>query len=388
MLIILLFICVCIIFIERKRQKSFVSPAILAALSTMVGVLFAHIGYLFYDFYPISDSVYMIYSVCLIIFSIPSLFFQNNILSINTISKQSKIDIKCAILYLILFVCAILHLIKNLKYGNVGSEEFEANYSRGLGAHTLNLLIVLVTYSLLFHKKNLLMLLFIGISFVFIFLSGTKYHILFILAAYLLKYLHKQKRFSEILKLCAYIGVLGFLFFTLNYFVGFLLRGSNMDGFVKFAIGHFAKYIGGGFIALGRVLDGNFVTPHILGSDSELLDDLYVAVSATIEETTNVYTLFGYFLLKYGYFPMFSIVWILGWIAHTLYNAMSNRYFFLFYSFITGIELFMTFFSPYWKLLNVWEWAIYSIFLKMLLTANFKFPKTNESQNQAVCTIS
>ncbi|MDD6003451.1 MAG: DUF6337 family protein [Bacteroidales bacterium] len=366
-------ICFSILFIELRFGKSLASPSSLVCISSIVGVLFAYIGGKFYAFYQISDSVYIIYSVCLFLFYIPSLFFlryrqcKKKVLA----SKPFyKIDF---MLFFIFLLLVILHLIASFRFGFLGSESFEKKYSMGVGAHGLNFLIVLSTFSLLYIRKKLLPLLFVLVSFLLIFVSGTKYHILFIISIVLLSFLYKKPTYNNIVKTAVLVCLLVFFMFAGNYFIGFILRGASMDNFMSFVVGHFAKYIGGGFIAMGRIIDSGDIVPHFLYSEIPNNFNEMILISRKIDEFTNVYTLFGSLLLSHGYFSLFFHIIIISVLSNIIFYSIKNKYSFLFYAFFIGSPLLMTFFNYYWHLENIWEWAFWAILLGFIKSKQTRF---------------
>ncbi|MBR4267260.1 MAG: oligosaccharide repeat unit polymerase [Bacteroidales bacterium] len=376
MIYLFLFICFFIILCELKGGKSLASPSSLVSISSLIGLFFAYIGEKFYSFYPVSNFVYALYSGCLLLFYVPSIFFYKYKEKRKYVLIERNFSSLDFYLMLILIVIGIVHLYKTLSCGFIGSESFENQYSRGLGAHNLNLIICFSAFYLLFIKKKIFSLLLFILLFILIFLSGTKYHILFVISAFLIKFLYTRPSAKKIIKLSVIICIVVFAMFMANYFINFLLKGYSMDNFFSFVMGHFAKYIGGGFIAVGRIIEHEDIMPSLFNSQVSSGFESYILISSKVEEYTNVYTLFGGILLSYGYIRLIIFTLVLSIVSNIIYYGISNKFTFLAYSFFIGIPLLMTFFSPYWGLFNVWEWAILSIILGFLLSKkNYKIYK-------------
>lgn len=348
-----------IIFIEYKKYNSCLSPASLVTISYGVAIVFAKLGNIFFSYLEISDKVYTLILLSIIVTWIPSFIIP---VKLRVKEKYYALKDPSYANYLILFLISVLltiGLLLCLKRGSLGSESFEMNYSRGIFAHLRNLFSVLIAYLICFSKKTKKIIFYIFLGIFFIFLSGTKYHLYFLFFPLLLLNL-RNPSLKDIFILIE-IGIVGcFAIFALNYFIGFLFRGITTDGFIGFIINHLLKYIGGGLIGFSQWLEG--VPPIYEG---------YRWVDTVHVENTNVCTLIGGLYMGYGY-ASYILIFVISVISYVFFYLIvsndNNRVLFLTYCYISGIPLLLSFFSWYYSLTNIWEMVICSLVVEIVLS--------------------
>jgi oligosaccharide repeat unit polymerase len=362
--------CLTILYCEKVRWKNLVSPSALMAFSYIGATLFAFIGNIFFNYYIISDTVFFLLVLSLLTFWLPSLLFNIKHKKMKIAYKKKNPFIESFLLFLLLSVELMLFL--NIIRGGyaLGSEEFENAYSRGLIAHLLNLLIVFFAYFLCFKRKDLIVSILIILSFLLIFISGTKYHIIFPVLVWFIYLLFKNVTYKKMIRVLFFIIIIVFVFFTANYYIGFVLRETDMNfNFMRFILNHILKYISGGFISLSRILELNYVHLEFF-QNKKMYFDPAVFISTDRVEATNVRGLLGAFLLSRGYFTTYIYFFMLGFIFNYSYVRLlkaNNVFFFLVYSFFIAVPMLLSFFANYYTLLNIWEWAIFSFFISIIL---------------------
>lgn len=349
-------LCFPIVFIEYKKYKTIISPVVLMIISITTAIVLLLIGQYYFDYLQVSYEVQFLLILSIYITWLPSIFLP--------VKKTKNIDfesvaynIESKYLIILLLIVTFIFFIGKIKFAPIGSEEFETNYSHGIFAHLNNLIIVLVTYTFCFTKKSFFSLLLILIGAILVFLSGTKYHIIFIFLVYVIKrlYIPNKRIFVKIGIICL-VGI--FLLFTVNYLVNFIIRGTLDNTFFKFALNHFLKYVSGGLLGFSQMLKGAYTW-----------DRGFVFIDTTHIEATNVYTFFGSFFVRYNYLSLLFIfiISLFSYLAFGLFifeqNEFRKRIFFLFYAFFFGTQMFLSFFSSYYKLSNFYEYAFFSCFL-------------------------
>ena len=352
-----------LLYVERLKYKTIITPVSLMGISYLIAIVVAKIGEIFYSYYTISSKTFSILIISLVFAWLPSVILP--IYSSKELAKEKKQFSNTNIFYMyMLLILLFMGLILKLRNGKIATEAFESNYMHGPFAHILNLFTVIIMYSICFAKKKFSTILLIIFGVFFIFLSGVKYHIMFVFLIYILKLLYKGniKDFWFIGILCL-IGVLALFIF--NYFASFFLRGVKNDAFMKFVLNHFCMYISGGIIAFSRLLDGfhpginNFVFIDSLGLKS-----------------TNVYTIIGQLYMQFGYKSYFVILF-LSFIAYILfYLFISNKerkqmFYFLVYVLFSGVPFLLSFFGSYYDLSRTYELPIIASILFFLLQKNF-----------------
>jgi hypothetical protein len=362
--------CLTILYCEKVRWKNLVSPSALMAFSYIGAMLLAFIGNIFYNYYIISDFVFFLLALSLLAFWTPGLLFNIKQKKLTIGYKKKNLFIEYFLLFLLLSV--VFMLILNMIRGGyvLGSEEFQSAYSRGLVAHLLNLLIVFFTYFLCFRRKDFIASILITLSFLLIFISGTKYHIIFPFLAWFIHSLFKNTTYKKMMQLLFSIIIIVFVLFATNYYIGFLLIKTDMNfDFIHFILNHILKYISGGFISLSRILELNYVHLEFF-QNKETHFDPSIFISTGRFEVTNVRGLLGSFLLSRGYFTTYIYFFTLGFIFNYSYVRLlkaDNAFFFLVYCFFIAVPMLLNFFANYYTLFNLWEWAIFSIFISILL---------------------
>lgn len=371
---LLYFLLAIVIFFYHKNKKiAYSTPACIVTFSIFVGLFFAEVGGLFFDFLEVSNIFYIIsFIVCLIFFA-PMFFCKKNI-GAKREYKKSIFQNNIKLIYIFLFIVLTVHFARCMSFGSVGSELFEYNYSRHLGAHFLNLLIVAIAYTICFMpvRKNII---FIVIGLFFVFLSGTKYHLIFIFATCFIIFMHRKPRFRKIFKIVFFIFFTILSVFIINYFVGFKLRGISTDNFLEFVIVHFLKYVGGATIAFGEIIENDLIKIDFFNSYISSTFTEFIGISSSVDEITNVYTSFGSFLFEYGYLKTLMIFIIGSCLFNFLYfYRLKTSSSLLAYSFFVGTPLLMTFFSSFWVLTNIFEWGFLAlIFEPFFLSENSIF---------------
>lgn len=365
MIFLLHFIVFCfpIVIIEYKKYKTFISPVILMIFSIGAAIILLLFGQYYFDYLQVSLEVQFLLIISIYITWLPSVFLpvkktEPTDFELINFNRESK--------YLIMFFLFIIFIffIGKIRYAPIGSEDFESNYSHGVFAHLNNLLTVLVTFTLCFSKKKPFSIFLIIVGTILAFLSGTKYHIIFIFLVYVLKrlYVPNKRSFFKMVIICL-LGV--FLLFTFNYLVNFFIRGTLNNSFFKFAFNHFLKYVSGGLLGFSQILKGTYSW-----------DRGFVYIDSVNVEATNVYTFFGALFFKYN-FASFVLIFIIATFAYLSFglfifqkNQFKKNICFLFYSFFFGTQMFLAFFSSYYKLSNLYEYAFFSIILYFLLQKN------------------
>ena len=328
--------------------------------SITAAIILLLIGQYFFDYLQVSYEVQFLLILSIYITWLPSIFLP--------VKKTKNIDfesdaytIESKYLIILLLIVTFIFFLDKIRFAPIGSEEFETNYSHGIFAHLNNLIIVLVTYTFCFSKKNFFSILLIIIGTILAFLSGTKYHVIFIFLVYVIKrlYISNKQIFIKMGIVCL-IGV--FLLFAVNYIINFFIRGTLDNTFLKFTFNHFLKYVSGGLIGFSQMLKGAYTW-----------DRGFVFIDSTQIEATNVYTFFGSFFMKYNIisFLLIFVISSSAYLAFGLFafeeNQLRKRVLFLFYAFFFGTQMFLSFFSSYYKLSNFYEYAFFSILLYFLL---------------------
>lgn len=329
--------------------------------SLLASSILLYFGQCYFSYLEVSWTVHLLMLSSVYITWLPSFLLPNNDktrFSKSYVSNENKYPI------FVFLLIEFVFLIGKINYAPIGSLEFEENYSHGVFAHLNNFLIVLTAYMICFSKKNLFVFFVIAIGLLLSFISGTKYHIIFIFLVYVIKCLYSpsKKTFLKIVIGCL-MGV--FTLFAINYLVNFFIRGTLDDRFIRFALNHFIKYVSGGFIGFSQILNG----AHSWGRGFVFVDSIGV-------ESTNVYTFFGSLFLHYGFFS-FIILLVLSIAAHMffylfMYEKRPNmkNILFLMYSFFFATQMFLSFFSSYYRLSNYYEWFVFSFILYFFLKKN------------------
>lgn len=365
MIWIVLFVLLSIIYCEKKFHKTLITPASMMAISYIITILAAKIGNIYFNYFPISSRVYFIVLVSIGFAWIPSFIVpkQND--------KKSDIEMKfqlsfCNKVYLFLLEIGLLiGLIFKLRNGAIASTSFEDNYMHGPFAHLLNLFCVITMFAMCFSEKNIYTISIIGFGFFLVFLSGVKYHVIFMFLTYVIKilYLGKRKDYIRIGLIC-FLGV--FFIFFMNYFLSFLIRGIKSDKFFIFIINHFLMYISGGLVAFSELLRGNG------GVKSG-----FVSIDTVGINSTNVYSLIGELYLKHSVFSFINI-FIISLIGYILFyyfikqrNILNKQLLFIAYTIFSGVPLLLSFFGSYYGLLRTFELPILALICCILLQKNF-----------------
>ena len=380
MLFITLFIFSIILFVEYKKYRSFLSPAVLSILSYTVAITAAFLGRIFFKYQSISDYCYFIILLSVIVVWLPSFMVYTNRMRVHYLKSCFVPSFSNNVIFFSVMGLLIIGLYGSLRYGSVGSENFETQYSHGIFAHIRNLFSVIITYLLCFSKKTKKVVIVIVAGLFFVFLSGTKYHLFFIFLPLFIMQL-RQPTIKKLFFLVQVGGLGCILLFAANYFVGFLLRGMELDNFNSFVVNHLLKYIGGGLIGFSEYL--NNIPAYAEGF--RWVDTVHI-------ENTNVYTLIGGYFISNGYigFIYIFIISIIGYFVFFLLHCSSMRqkdFIFLFYCYLFGIPLLLSFFSSYYGLLNIWELSFFSLFIfillqKSLLNPILKFDVADEGQEK------
>lgn len=378
MLFVTLFTFSIILFIEYKKYRSFSSPAALSVLSYTVAIVAAFLGKRFFKYQSISDYCYFIILVSIIVVWLPSFMFYANSAKTHELKSCFVPSFSNNAIFLLLLGLLVIGVYGSLRYGGIGSETFENQYSHGIFAHIRNLFSVIITYLLCFSKKTKKVVIVIMAGVFFVFLSGTKYHLFFIFLPLLIMQLRKPTM-KKMFFLAQIGGLVCIFLFAVNYFVGFLLRGMKVDNFNSFIINHLLKYIGGGLIGFSEYL--NNIPAYSNG---------FRWIDTAQLESTNVYTLIGGYFMSDGYIGLvyIFIISIIGYLAFFLiqYSSIKQKDFvFLFYCYLFGIPMLLSFFASYYGLLNIWEMSFFSLFIfvllqKRLLNPILKFDVTNKGR--------
>ena len=355
-----------ILYLDYMRNKCLITPTVLTIFSYDVALLLYIPGKIFFNYKEINDEVFTVLLIGIFFIWLPSLCFPK---AKKKLFLSSRVNLKfnLKLILFVLFVLQCIFVLEKFQHGTIGSEEFEKNYSQGLGAHFLNLYIVCITYLLCFIKFDLFSILFIIFGLFFTFLSGTKYHLIFIFLVVIQKYLYRDgiKKIIKIGLICFW-GV--FLVFSLNYFLGFIFRQSLDSNFLKFVTNHFFKYVSGGLIGFSEMLNG---------AETHGLKNAFVYIDSIKSEDTNVYSIIGYYFLRSSFVSLINI-FCLSFLGHLVLFILNNikitsvkNSFFLVYTFFWGNCLFLSFFSPFYLLFNVWEWAILACLSIIYMSPNF-----------------
>ena len=180
----------------------------------------------------------------------------------------------------------------------------------------------------------------------------------------------------------AFICLLGVFFvFALNYFLGFIFRNTLDANFFKFITNHFLKYVSGGLIGFSELLSG---------AETHGFKNAFVYIDSVRIEDTNVFSIIGYYFLRssFGYLVNIVCLSVSGYLVLFVLNGSKigskKNGLFLFYTFFWGNCLFLSFFSPFYLLSNVWEWAILACLSIIYMSPNFAnvFLKYNVIQDE------
>lgn len=365
MLFVLLFTFTIIFFIEYKKYKTFISPASLSILSYTIAIVVALIGEKIFNYKAISDNVYFIILLSIIVTWIPSFMFHarnpQNYKIIDIQFVKRKVSFSNQIIFFSLIVLSTIGLFFSLKNGKPGSEQFELQYSHGIFAHIRNLFSVIITYLLCFKPKTKKIIFVTIFCLSCVFLSGTKYHLYFIFFPILIMYLKRPTLKKMITLLIISVAICVFIFAS-NYLIGFLLRGSKIENFGSFVFNHLCKYIGGGLIGFSEYLNG----AKSFSRGFYWIDTVHI-------ESSNVYTLIGGFFFKYGWCSLLNM-FIIGVFGYLIFWTMlqtvtknKKEIIFLFYCYLIGIPMLLSFFASYYGLSNIWEFAFFSLLIYIIL---------------------
>jgi oligosaccharide repeat unit polymerase len=342
-------------------------------------VICAIAGNFFYDYYIISDKVYFLLSLSVLFFWMPSLLLK--LKKRKMIAAKEKIVFTEYSFFFFLLVLSAANIIAEGKF-SIGSEEFEENYSRGITAHLRNLITVLFTYFLCFKKETIISIIIKIASFVLIFISGTKYHIIFPFLIWFVLFLHRNKSLKKMLFLSFNASLAIFILFFSNYYIGFHLRGTfeNSHNFFNFIVNHFLTYVSGGLISFSQILENNYINLGVFYNTENTPYDAFVSLSSTSDSiVSNVRTIFGCYLLSYGYLFTYTLFLILGFVFHYMYMLLSesgNKYYFIAYGFFIASPMILSFFASYYRLLNIWEYTFFSLML-CLVFKKYNYKKSN-----------
>lgn len=365
MIWIVLFVLLLIIYCEKKFHKTLITPASMMAISYIITILAAKIGNIYFDYFPISSRVYLIVLVSMGFAWIPSFVVP------KPNDKKSDIETRfqlsfCNKVYLFLLEMGLLiGLVLKLRNGAIASASFEDSYMHGPFAHLLNLFCVITIYVTCFSKKDIYSILLILLGFFLVFLSGVKYHIIFMFLTYIIKILHLGNRRDYVrIGFICFLGV--FLLFFLNYFLSFLLRGVKSEKFFMFIISHFLMYVSGGLIAFSELLHGAKV-----GTKG------FVFIDTNSLQSTNVYSLIGelymdHFVISFVYIFVISFIgYILFYLFNKQINEQRKQLFFIAYVMFSGCPLLLSFFGSYYGLSRTIELPILALICCILLQKNF-----------------
>jgi hypothetical protein len=270
-----------------------------------------------------------------------------------------------------------------------GTEEFEALYGSGLGAHLLTFGTVLVILLLgISQKKDKVLLFTAGTLLLLIFARQVKYAVILpMMAVSLYRVASNRMRLS----VRAVLGVIfgAFALFMLVYMFGFwtlspsaLSQGSTY----VFLVRHFLGYLLGGVLVFGHLVQAGIGTvagdpaitfsPFVnlfaaatsgtlVGSGNE-----YAAVISTAGgEPANVSTLFGPLLIGLGYFGTAAYTLSLGLVSYCIYSASQlsrNCWLLVLWTFHASF-LALSWFGNYFELLVAIEAPSYAVALAVFM---------------------
>ena len=312
-------------------------------------------------------------------FSLVSLFF-THLNTSNTKYKQLQLNFVRETpgrkMLILAFITVVFMTIRIFAYGvsNILEDEDTASSfgGNGLGGHVLVLQIFLTTH-ILGRKFELRNLFVIAPLFLCLFLYNVKAWI--IIPLLIGWFIHRDLRKVTINPLWyIVIPVLIFAIFTISYM---LTLGFDIDN-MSFIWAHFCKYIYAGIGGLNVALRDHYpigTTPTaglpsfislIFGLNSRtpsVYDNIVINYETT--EWTNVLSLFGTTYLINGSFVGILYIISLAIISYVLYNKRlnTNNYWFYLAYYLWASGLILSFFSNYYKLLNIWEMTTYSFII-------------------------
>lgn len=397
----------CVVFLmlvaSYKIYKKMITPFNLMAVPYAIIILLNNYWAVDIGFYPIIDQVILMILAGLSFVFCGTLLANNKrkLASLNYVKEKEK-DVSefqlynmKGILYYVLFVDFISFLRFVFAYMKGGwlffvSDVNEGYMMSGIGGHFLLSafpLIPIVFYYWLKNKHEIVYFVSCILAFFLVALSFVKYHILSLFLYIYLFVAFKDRRYFRIGTI--FVVVIVMLFFMGNYFITFLIRGSELND--TFYLMHFWKYVGGSLIhdtlifTTGMNVEGEsliklnniiFTLPDYLlipfvGERvffTELDSKVYLESVGNMGEVGNVIDFIGYMFPSVGNLPdyiVFAFTFLLlGYISSCLYNMaikdLNN------YAKLTGTLIFLTFFcllaffSVYGLLSTTWELMVWS----------------------------
>lgn len=357
MFLLYILLSCCLIFFEFKKYKSLISPASLIAISYLISFSFAKLGESFFYYDILDDRIYLLIIFVLIIAWLPSFIlpidYNNKI--VITIENNEKVTFPQNFLLYILLVFCFIGFLFSLLHGGIATESFEKAYSHGIFAHIRNLFSILITFLILFKNKNKFLFLEIFFCFILMFLSGTKYHVIFLFLPIVLYSLDNPQR-KTVLKIFIICFISVSFLFALNYIFSFFMRGIESKNILEFLLNHFVMYVGGGIIGLSNLLFKN--THQYSGG--------FVSIDMVGLKQTNVFTFFGSLYQNYGFIQAFVILFCLSFLGYLLFffykkkADLTKKVFFIAYCNFIGIPFLLSFFASYYRLSRTYELFILS----------------------------
>lgn len=370
MFYIYILVSCCLIFFEFKKYNSLISPASLIAISYLISFLFAKLGECFFSYNVLNNRIYLLIIFILIIAWLPSFIlpidFKNEIVTAMENNEKFKVTFSQNFLLHILLVFCFVGFLFSLLHGGIATENFENAYSHGIFAHVRNLFSILVTFLILFIKKNKDLFLEIFFCFILMFLSGTKYHVIFLFLPIVLYSLDNPQR-KTVFKIFIICFISVSFLFAFNYIFSFFMRGIESKNMLEFLLNHFVMYVGGGIIGLSNLL---FENAHQYSGG-------FVSIDMVGLKQTNVFTFFGSLYQNYGLIQAFIILFIFSFLGYLLFffykkkTDLTKKVFFIAYCNFIGIPFLLSFFASYYRLSRTYELFILSFFCLLFYQKKF-----------------
>ena len=372
MLFIIVFIfMVALFFIEKKVFKTLIAPPVVLTLIWSIVL----IGFALLVRVDADVLLFMFFVRCsIILFSIGYLISTNGKVYklsflTKTIQDRSNKDIHIKIsLYLIVFFECIVVLngiISAIRFTTVN------NY----GNFLLSLRIGILSNKLVLgSKKNKTILVVQGIiAFSFgLINSGRSYIYIIIIPLLIIYYYSSENNYKKIIKIIKYLFIVILIFLLYSYFkssenilqiyddLKLYLFGS-IDGFLQWFTGGF-KYLDGknSFRFFIEIMNAFGLT----NIDTNLVEKSVLIFNGT--SSTNVYTIFKYYINDFGVVYCLLIVFLLGLVYGYLMKKVTRKFSvknFVFLSIMYYPLIFSFFSDQYLSLTSTWIQIYFWLFI-------------------------
>lgn len=400
MLFIIVFIfMVALFFIEKKVFKTLIAPPVVLTLIWSIVL----IGFALLVRVDADVLLFMFFVICsIILFSIGYLISTNGkVYKLSFLTKtiqdrsNKDIHIKISLYLIVFFECIVVlngiisairfttvnnygNFLLSLRIGILSNKLVLGSLFSYTGVFAIVLFLYMYTH-LLNCKKNKTILVVQGIiAFSFgLINSGRSYIYIIIIPLLIIYYYSSENNYKKIIKIIKYLFIVILIFLLYSYFkssenilqiyddLKLYLFGS-IDGFLQWFTGGF-KYLDGknSFRFFIEIMNAFGLT----NIDTNLVEKSVLIFNGT--SSTNVYTIFKYYINDFGVVYCLLIVFLLGLVYGYLMKKVTRKFSvknFVFLSIMYYPLIFSFFSDQYLSLTSTWI----QIYLWLFIIDRFK----------------